>query len=462
MTEIIELAGDLLYGRLLIALLIAAGVYFTVRTRAVQLRLFPESLRVSFEKPEGEGVSSFGALMVSTAARVGTGNIVGVSTALCLGGCGSVLWMWLIAMLGGATAFVEATLAQLHKQPDGRGGFVGGPAWYIEAALGSRLPAAVFCLCLILTYGVGFNMLTSYNLQSAFSEYGFYAPEKTPLLIGGALAAVSLWCLLGGGRRTVRISEVLVPIMGLMYVLVSLIVVARHLPLLGPVLARIFEQALDFRAIFAGFSGSCMMYGIRRGLFSNEAGIGSAPNAAAAADVSHPAKQGLAQMLSVFIDTLICTATAFMCLCSGTAPSPELSGMPYVMLALTKNFGPAGAYFGSGAMLLFAFTTVIGNFFYIDNCLFYLLGHAPGRAAAKLVRILGAAAVFVGAGLSASAVWGTADILMGVMCLLNLPALLILSRPAADCLSDYIRNVRDVRTDDGKTAHSGRKSRKQV
>lgn len=441
MADMIEYAGNFLYGKLLIALLIAAGVFFTFKTRAVQLRMFPESLRVLLEKPEEGRVSSFGALMVSTAARVGTGNIVGVSTAICLGGCGSVFWMWLIAALGGATGFVEATLAQLYRQPDGEGGFVGGPAWYIKRALGGRVPAAIFCVCLILTYGLGFNMLTSFNLQSAFSDYTFYRPEITPWIIGAALALACLWCLLGGGSRTVKLSEVLVPIMGGMYVLVALVVVLRNLPLLGETLLQIFREALDFRSIFAGFSGSCMMYGIRRGLFSNEAGIGSAPNAAAAACVSHPVKQGLAQMLSVFIDTLICTATALLCLCSGVHPAEELAGMPYVTLALTGSFGPAGKLFGSWSMLLFAFTTILGNYFYIDNCLLYLLGHSPSRKMANTARVLGSAAVFVGAGLSAKAVWGISDLLMGVMCLLNLPALLILTSEAIESLRDYKESI---------------------
>ena len=366
---IIDAINTFLYSKLLIVILIGSGIYFTIRTRFPQVRLFRNACSAVMEKPEGkESVSSFQALMVSTASRVGTGNIVGVSSAICIGGVGSVFWMWIIAILGSASALAESTLAQIYKKKGKNGECYGGPAYYIEAALHSRGLAVVFCIAMILTYAFGFNMLASYNLQSTFAGQTFYNADITPWIIGGILALVTGWCLLGGGNRIVKVTSTLVPFMGIIYILISLLVVVLNIGQLPSVMAQIFEEAFDFKAIFAGFAGSAMMQGIRRGLYSNEAGIGSAPNAAASAMVSHPVKQGLVQMLSVFIDTLLlCTATAMMCLVSGVAPVKELQGAPWVQAALHKTLGSFGPYFIMIAMVLFAFTTLLGNCFYCDR-----------------------------------------------------------------------------------------------
>ena len=273
-------------------LLILAGIYFTIQTRLLQFRLFGESLRVVKEKPVNLGAtSSFGALMVSTASRVGTGNIMGVSTALCLGGPGAIFWMWITAILGGASAFVESTLAQIYKKRDRDGGSYGGPSYYMQDALGQRWLGVVFAVVLILTYVVGYNMLAAYNTQDTFSVFSFYS-SRTRYVIGAVLAVLFGICVLGGGKRLTRVAEVLVPLMGLLYVIVSLIVVIMNISSLPRVFGMIFRSAFDFKAIFGGFTGSCIMWGIKRGLYSNEAGMGSAPNAAAAADVAHPAKAG--------------------------------------------------------------------------------------------------------------------------------------------------------------------------
>ena len=325
---------------ILIIILIAGGIYFTIRTKFAPFRLFREQIRAVMEKPtDGKSVSSFQALMVSTASRVGTGNIVGVSTALCFGGFGSVFWMWLIAIIGSASAYIESTLAQIYKKK-GAGGYYGGPAYYIETALKCRPLAVVFSVLLILTYGFGFNMLASYNLQSTFSSYDFYNTEITPWIVGLITAAVVCYCLMGGGSRVVKTTSVLVPVMGVAYILIAIIIICLNITSLSSVFKAIFSQAFDFKAIFGGFTGSCVMYGIKRGLFSNEAGVGSAPNASASAEVSHPAKQGLVQVLSVFIDTiLICSASAFVCMCSGVEPTKELSGAPYIQAALRETLG---------------------------------------------------------------------------------------------------------------------------
>lgn len=438
LSAIIGTLSNWLYTYILVILLIAAGLYFTFRTRFVQLRCLGEAIRVISEKrSDKNAVSSFQALMVSTASRVGTGNIAGVSTAICMGGVGAVFWMWIIALLGGASAFIESTLAQIYKVPDDQGGSHGGPAYYIQAALHSRPLAALFAVLLILTYMVGFNMLASFNLISSFEAYGFYSSHAARIA-GGALALLTALCIFGGGRRLTRITGVLVPAMGVCYVVMSLLMIGLHMDLLPKTLTAIFQNAFDFQAIFGGFTGSAMMYGIKRGLFSNEAGVGSAPNAAATADVSHPVKQGLVQMLSVFIDTLlICTATAFLCLCSGVEPDAALAGVPYVQAALSGTFGAFGTWFVTGAMVLFAFTTILGNYYYCEGNLKYLLKRGPKPWEMTAFRLAAVVIVFLGSMADFSLAWDTADVLMGFMALINLPVILYMSRPALAALRDY-------------------------
>ena len=435
--ELIANINDALYSYILIIILIAGGLYFTVRTKFVPFRLFGDQLKAVMEKPDGKGVSSFQALMVSTASRVGTGNIIGVSTALCLGGFGSVFWMWLIAIIGSASAFVESTLAQIYKRK-GPDGSYGGPAYYIEAALKSRPLALLFSVFLILTYGFGFNMLASKNLQSTFSGYGFYNKEYTPWIIGLILACIVCYCLIGGGSRIIKVTGILVPVMGVAYILVALIIMLFNITALPEILSRIFKEAFDIKAIFGGFGGSCVMYGIKRGLFSNEAGVGSAPNASASAEISHPAKQGLVQVLSVFIDTiLVCSATAFMCMCSGIEPTAELSGAPYVQAALSETLGIFGPIFITVAMMLFAFTTLLGNLYYVDKCLIFILKRVPDKKFMTVYHIIASLVIFVGAGLSADLLWNIADITMGGMTIINIPVIFILSKYAFAALKDY-------------------------
>ncbi len=436
--EIIGAISNFMYSYLLIIMLVGVGFYYTLRTRLVQVRLFKDTIRVIMEKPVGEGaVSSFQALMVSTASRVGTGNIIGISTAICLGGYGAVFWMWVIAIVGGASAFIESTLAQIYKKRGPHGSY-GGPAYYIEAALGSRALAVVFAVALIATYGVGFNMLCSYNLQSTFVALSFYDVATTPWIIGAIEAVLVGYCLLGGGRRVIKATSTLVPLMGVIYISVAFVLTMMHVSLLPQILANIFSQAFDFAAIFGGFTGSCMMYGIKRGLYSNEAGVGSAPNAAAAADVSHPVKQGLVQMLSVFIDTLlICTATAFMCLSSGVEPTKELAGAPYVQAALAASMGSSAKLFITVSMVLFAFTTLLGNLYYVDNAFAYILKHVPGSTFKLCYRFIACALIFIGAVSSMGTMWDLADVTMGFMAIINLPVICILGGPALRALDDY-------------------------
>ncbi len=436
--QIIASINDALYSYLLIIILIAGGIYFTFRTRFAQFRLLKEQIKAVTEKPaDGKGVSSFQALMVSTASRVGTGNIIGVSTALCLGGFGSVFWMWVIAIIGSASAFVESTLAQIYKRK-GEDGCYGGPAYYIETALKNRPLAIIFSILLVLTYGVGFNMLASYNLQSTFSSYSFYNAETSPWIIGLIIAVLVGYCLLGGGSRILKTTSFLVPVMGVAYILVALLIVILNITTLPEIFKTIITEAFDFEAIFGGFSGSCIMFGIKRGLFSNEAGVGSAPNASASADVSHPAKQGLVQVLSVFIDTiLVSTATAFMCMSSGVEPTKELSGAPFVQAALTETLGQFGPIFITVAMILFAFTTLLGNLYYVDQCAVFFLGRVPSKKVQNIYHIIASIVIFIGAGLSADLLWNIADIAMGGMTIINMPVILILGKYAFRALKDY-------------------------
>lgn len=406
---------------------------------------FRSACKAVMEKPEDDqSVSSFQALMVSTASRVGTGNIVGVSSAICIGGFGAVFWMWIIAIVGSASAFVESTLAQIYKKKGEDGRCYGGPAYYIEAALHSRPLAIAFCIAMILTYAFGFNMLASYNLQSTFSGFSFYNPSVTPWIIGGILAVVTGWCLLGGGSRIVKVTSTLVPVMGIAYIAVALLVVILNIANIPMVFATIFREAFDFRAIFGAFAGSALMQGIRRGLYSNEAGIGSAPNAAASAHVSHPVKQGLVQMLSVFIDTLLlCTATAMMCMSSGIEPSAELQGAPWVQASLQASLGSFGPVFITVSMVLFAFTTLLGNCFYCDNLLTYIHKEQPGKRFMAGFRLVCAIVVFVGAGMEMSMLWDISDVLMGVMALINIPVILVLSNTAMKAVKDYEKQLKN-------------------
>ena len=418
-------------------LLLAAGLFFTFRSKFMQVRLLGESFRVVSEKPKTKGgISSFGALMVSTASRVGTGNIVGVSTAICMGGYGAVFWMWMTAILGGATSFIESTLAQVYKRKNPDGTYFGGPSYYMETALKKRWLGVIFAVIIILTYAVGYNMLASYNLQSSFSAFSFYHEGSTPLVIGIILALLFAVCVMGGAKRLTKITGALVPIMGIFYVAVAVVVVVGNASIVPEVFRNIFASAFDFPAIFGGFTGSCMMEGIKRGLYSNEAGMGSAPNAAATADVSHPAKQGLVQMLAVFIDTLlICSATAMMLITSGVeGVSGVLDGIPYVQAAVQANVGTWGIHFITISIFAFAFSSLIGNYYYTESNLLFLKNNKVLLFVFRCTCLL---AIFLGAQADFEVVWNLADVTMGFMAIVNIAAILLLGNVAIHALQDY-------------------------
>ena len=440
--NLIGQASNALYSYILIVLLVGGGIFFTLRTKGVQKYLI-EAFRVILEpsdSKEEESISAFQSMMISTASRVGTGNIAGVSTAICTGGPGAVFWMWVIAFFGMATAFVEGTLAQIYKRRGDNGSCYGGPSYYIESAFKNRGLGVTYAVFMILTYMVGFNLVASFNVADSFKTYSFYNPSTTPMIVGVVLAAVFGLCILGGGKKIADVASFLVPIMGGAYIAAAILIIVLNVKLLPSVFASIFASAFDFQAIFGGFAGSCVMLGIKRGLFSNEAGVGASASASGSASVSHPVKQGLVQVLSVFLDTIvICTATALLCMCSGVEPNADMAGMAYVQSCISNVFGQVGVIFITIALILFAFTTLIGNYFFAETGIVYLFGKKPSKSTLLCIRIFAIAVVMVGAVASLGVVWDTADVLMGLMAVINVPVIFLLVKPAAACLDDYVK-----------------------
>ena len=427
--------SDFLYTYILIGLLVIVGLIFTFVTKGVQLTMIPEGIRILTEKKKGsKGVSSFQALMISTASRVGTGNIAGVATALAAGGAGAVFWMWLLAIIGSASAFVESTLAQIYKQKDGEA-YRGGPAYYMEKALGQRWLGIVFAVLLILCFAFGFNALQAFNVSDALSMYveGDRAKHLLGLVMGILLALGTAATIYGGIHRIGFITSVIVPIMAILYICLGLFITVTNITLVPTILKQIITQAFDFKAIFGGFAGSCVMYGIKRGLFSNEAGMGSAPNAGATAEVSHPVKQGLVQVISVYIDTLIiCTTTAMMILVCGI--DQNLRGIGLVQNAIGSKVGSIGVLVVNIGIIFFAFSSMIGNYCYAESNLKFIKDDAKLLHAFRLTCVI---AIVLGAIAKADIVWNLADILMGGMAVVNIIAILLLYPIAVKALKDY-------------------------
>ena len=434
--------NDFLYSYILIFLLVAAGIYFSIRTKFVQFRLIGDAIKALKEKAEkndnGKSVSSFQALMISTASRVGTGNIAGIATAIVAGGPGAVFWMWVMAIVGGASAFVESTLAQVYKVKDGKE-FRGGPSYYIERALGKRWLGVLFSILLIACFAYGFNGLQTYNMSSALEYYiPNYSDTILPAVVGLLIAAATAFVIFGGVHRIGFISSVIFPIMAGIYILMGIFITLTNLDRVPEMFSLIFEGAFDFRAIFGGFAGSTVLIGIKRGLFSNEAGMGSAPNASATATVSHPVKQGMVQVLSVFIDTLmICTTTAFILLLSGVTGIPEkLDGIPYVQAAISANVGSLGIHFITFSIFAFAFTSLIGNYYYAESNILFIKNN---RILLNVFRITCLIAIFLGAQADFSTVWNLADVLMGFMAIENILVIFLLGGIAFKVLDDYTK-----------------------
>lgn len=440
MNEILTGINDFMYTYPLLLLLVGTGIYFTVRTRGVQIRLLKDAFRVILEKgEEKEGikqVSSFQALMISTASRVGTGNIAGIATAIAAGGPGAVFWMWLMAIIGSASAFVESTLAQVYKVKDGKD-FRGGPSYYMEKALRKRWLGVVFAVLLIICFAYGFNGLQSYNMSSALEYYiPGYTKTIYPVIVGAVIAAATAFVIFGGVHRIGFITSVIVPVMAIGYLMLGLFTILTHITVLPSVFILIFKSAFDLQAILGGMAGSAVVIGIKRGLFSNEAGMGSAPNAAASASVSHPAKQGLVQVISVFIDTiLICSATAMMLLVSGVEGIPgKIDGIPFVQAAVSANVGSWGIHFITFSIFAFAFSSLIGNYYYAESNIKFIKNN---KILLNIFRLTCVAAVFFGAQAEFSLIWNIADITMGCMAAVNIVSILLLGKIAVTVLKDY-------------------------
>ena len=433
--QIINTANDVLWTYILIAMLLGCAVYFTWRTRFVQFRNLREMLRLLTEgapkSTDGQRqVSSFQAFAVSIASRVGTGNLAGVATAIAVGGAGAVFWMWIIALLGSVNAFVESTLAQLYKRKD-KDSYIGGPAYYMQYGLGKRWMGALFAVLIAVTFGFAFNSVQSNTICAAW-EHAF-GIDHTWMGIG--LTVTTLAIIFGGIHRIARVSSWLVPIMAVGYIVLALGVVIVNITELPSVIGHIVSSAFGWEQAVGGGMGAAVMQGIKRGLFSNEAGMGSAPNVAATATVTHPAKQGFIQALGVFTDTLvICTCTAFIILVSDPSPDASLNGIQLTQAAFTAQVGQLGSVFVAIAILLFAFSSIIGNYYYGESNIRFI-SRRPIYLWAY--RILVGAMVMCGAVMSLDLAWSLADVTMGLMTVCNLIAIVLLARQALWLLRDY-------------------------
>ncbi|GAB6159092.1 alanine/glycine:cation symporter family protein [Desulfotomaculum varum] len=438
--KFIAISNDILWTYVLIALLIGLGIYFTFRTNFVQLRYLGEMIKQLSEgvgvSKQRQGISSFGAFCISTASRVGTGNLAGVAIAIAVGGPGAVFWMWLIALIGSATAFVEATLAQIYKVKSGDG-FRGGPAYYMEKALGQRWMGVLFAVLITLCFGLVFNSVQANTITLAF--HNAFGVDR--FVMGLAVTAFTAYIIFGGVKRIARAAEILVPVMAGGYVLLALYISITNISQLPAVLKLIVSSAFGLQEAVGGTMGAALMMGIKRGLFSNEAGMGSAPNAAATAHVSHPAKQGFIQALGVFVDTLVvCSATAFIVLLSEAyQPGGSLTGIELVQAALSSHIGQWASSFVAVTVFLFAFSSVIGNYYYGETNIEFIKQSKTGLLVYRLAVV---GMVMFGSVAKIGIVWDMADLFMALMSITNLIAIALLGGIAKQALDDYLQQKR--------------------
>ena len=448
MNELITQINDAIWGYVLIAALIICGIWFTWKTRGVQFRMVGEMIRLLTDSAtSGTGslsdkdknhkhISSFQAFAVSVATRVGTGNLAGVATAIAIGGPGAVFWMWVIALIGSATAFIESTLGQLYKQRH-KDSFVGGPAYYIEKGLHCKWMAYLFAVLITITFGLSYNSIQSNTICGAMQEaFGW-----NPLIVGGILSVVALIIIFGGLHRIANVSAVLVPLMAIGYFILVVVIIIMNIQLIPHVMKVIFTSAFGLDQGVGGAIGATIMNGVKRGLFSNEAGEGSAPNVAATATVSHPVKQGLIQALGVFTDTLlVCSCTAFMILISGLYNTPELNGIALTQAALNSEIGAIGPTFIAIAILLFAFSSIIGNYYYGEANIRFM---TSSNTVLTVYRVFsGGVLVMFGAMASLEIVWNLGDLCMALLTACNLVAIISLGKYAFRLLEDYRQQKR--------------------
>ena len=446
LNKLILLVNDFIWSYILIAMLIVIGLYFTFRTKFVQFGNIKEMFKLlgegssSKDKSKNE-VSSFQAFCIGTASRVGTGNLAGVASAIAIGGPGAVFWMWLIALIGSASAFIESTLAQIYKVKDGDN-FRGGPAYYMEKGLKKRWMGVAFSILIIMCFGFAFNSVQSNTITAAFnSAFGI-----NKLFLGTLITIASAIIIFGGVKSIAKISTIIVPIMAVAYILVALFIIITNITELPAVFKMIFSNAFGVKQVIGGGVGAALLNGIKRGLFSNEAGMGSAPNAAATATVSHPVKQGLIQTLGVFTETLIiCTCTAFIVLLSSDTlvqyaatnniPLADIAGIEVTQIAISSQVGSWGQYFIAFCIFFFAFSSIIGNYYYGETNIQFI---STKKIYLYLYRVLVIGMVLFGSVASMQFVWSIADVFMGLMAILNLIAIVLLGNIAIKALQDYM------------------------
>jgi AGCS family alanine or glycine:cation symporter len=444
MNELITSVNDAVWGYVLIIALVGCGLWFTWRTHFVQFRMIGEMLRVLTDSAvdtveehvkdigsKQRRISSFQAFAVSVATRVGTGNLAGVASAIAIGGPGAVFWMWMIALVGSATAFVESTLAQLFKQKH-KDSYIGGPAYYIQQGLHKRWMAVTFAILITCQFGLSNNSIQANTICGAMQEaFGW-----SPVWVGLVLATLGLIIVFGGIQRIAMVCSVLVPLMALGYLLLAIVIVVMNIELVPHVFKVIVFDAFGIEQVAGGGIGTTIMYGVKRGLFSNEAGEGSAPNVAATASTTHPVKQGLIQALGVFTDTLlVCSCTAFIILISGLYSVPELNGIALTQSALQSEVGAAGPVFVAIAIFLFAFSSIIGNYYYGEANIRFI---TPNTTIMTVYRICSAGVMVIfGAIASFELVWNIVDFFMAFLTACNLVAIVLLGRYAFRLLDDY-------------------------
>ena len=435
--DIILKFNNFLWTYILIALLLVLGAYFTIRTNFVQFRYLKEMFRLLGDgfsnKKEKGSISSFQAFCISTASRVGTGNLAGIAIAISVGGPGAIFWMWIIALIGAGSSFVESTLAQIYKEKNEDGSFRGGPAYYMQKGLNKKWMGVLFSVLITLAFGLVFNSVQSNTITESFNT----AFGVNRLVIGIILTVLTALIIFGGIHRIAKVTEVLVPVMALAYIGIAVIILIMNATEIPSVLKLIVENAFGFKEVAGGTLGGALLLGIKRGLFSNEAGMGSAPNAAATANVTHPVKQGVIQTLGVFTDTLIiCSCTAFIILLSGVDYSgPNAStGIKLTQDALSAQIGPFGNTFIAICILLFAFSSIVGNYYYGESNIEFLNDKKWFLFAYRVCVIL---MVLFGSIAKVDVVWNLADVFMGLMAIVNLVAIFMLSKYAFLALKDY-------------------------
>jgi AGCS family alanine or glycine:cation symporter len=431
---IIDFLNNFLWTYVVIGGLLGAGLYFTLKIKFMQFRSIGEMFRVVTEKSKDvkgmKSISPFKSFAIGAATRIGTGNLAGVTVAIALGGPGAVFWMWIVALLGGATSFIESTLAQVYKIRD-RESYRGGPAYYIEKGLGQRWLGIVFAVLIAITFGLIFNSVQSNTIAGAFDN----AFGINPWVMGIIITALAGVIIFGGVHRIANFSSVIVPIMAVLYIVVALVVIVMNIAEIPAVLGLIVRSAFGFEQALGGGIGAAIMMGVRRGLFSNEAGMGSAPNAAATASVSHPAKQGFVQTLGVYVDTLIvCSATAFIILLNTDYHLSEAEGIQLLQNSLSLQIGGWASYFIAAAILMFAFSSIIGSYYYGETNIEFI---KESKLAVNIYRLVTMGFVLFGSVASLGLVWDLADLFMALMTVINVIAILLLGKVAFKVLKDY-------------------------